>query len=242
MLGVSPRLSPSTESWGSKASPEGAPAGVSQEGTSPSTALTASPGLAWPLRGLAHGCLRRAGCYSQPHGYNLLPDFSCWFCFGSAVMFLHLTQRFSWCNRLEASSSFFLSPCLFYPAFCSLISERLPGAPCWVDIAPTPPSPPSGRAVVVTFLVSGPCPYLSFPEAAFWPTSHLHGSGEASRKGGCEPWDGGTSPCRARAEPSNPSALGDQAKQSPGLGSAGAHPQTCGRSGWALGWFYACGP
>lgn len=170
----------------------GALAGASQEVTSPSTALVASPGLAWPLRGLARGCSHRASCYSWPHGSNLLPDSSCMFCSGSAVRFLHLTRRFSWCNRLEASSSFFLSPCPFHPAVCSLISERLPGAPCWADFALTPPSPPSGRAV--TFLLSGPRPHLPFAQAVFWPTSHLHGSGEASWKGGCEPWVGGTCP------------------------------------------------
>lgn len=43
----------------------------------PSTALVASPGLAWPLRGLACGCSHRASCYSWPHGSNLLPDSSC---------------------------------------------------------------------------------------------------------------------------------------------------------------------
>lgn len=76
----------------------GAPAGASREVTSPSTALVASPGLAWPRRGLARGCSHRACCYSQTHGSNLLPDSSCMFCSGSAVRFLHLTQRFSWCN------------------------------------------------------------------------------------------------------------------------------------------------
>lgn len=65
--------------------------------------------------------------------FNLLLDF----CFGSAGKFLHLTQSFSWCNWLEASSFFLLLPCPFYPVSYSqpaglMLLPRLPNPPALV--------------------------------------------------------------------------------------------------------------
>lgn len=96
VLSVSPWLSPSIKSWGSKTSSGGAPAGASREVTSPAQPLW--PLLAWPGPSVVWLVAARTGPVAIPGHTALICSPTPAACSGSSVRFLHLTRRFSWCN------------------------------------------------------------------------------------------------------------------------------------------------